>query len=151
MAEVRRYEAGDLRSARQKLAADEAELAQRGLRPTWMVWLDGVEARRTRGVEGELIVRFDTRHAGDSVQDLRVSLLLLVVKMRELVRTHEETLAQLDALEREPEPGPAGRRSRAATRLAFERRRTRIERLISEIERELDTLQQLDRTGRLRL
>jgi hypothetical protein len=154
MAEVRRYQASDLRGAEKKLAVDAAELAKRGLRPTWMVWFDGARARQPRRAEGELVVQFETLGSRTGVPPrlLRVFLISLVVKMRELVRAYEETLGQLDALA-DPAPGSEGRATArsVAKRSAFERRRRRIERMVREIEQEIETLQHLERMGQIRL
>jgi hypothetical protein len=154
MAEVRRYQASDLRSAEQKLAVDAAELAKRGLRPTWMVWFDGARAKQPRRAEGELVVQFEALSARSGVPTrlLRVFLISLVVKMRELVRAYEETLVQLDALAQESSnsEGKGGARA-TAKRIAFERRRRRIERMVREIEEEIETLQHLEHMGQVRL
>jgi len=154
MAEVRRYQAADLRGAEKKLAIDAAELAKRGLRPTWMVWFDGARARQPRRSEGELVVQFETLGSRTGVPPrlLRVFLISLVVKMRELVRAYEETLGQLDALA-DSGPSSEGRATAraAAKRSAFERRRRRIERMVREIEQEIETLQHLERMGQIRL
>jgi hypothetical protein len=154
MAEVRRYQAPDIRGAEKKLAIDAAELAKKGLRPTWMVWFDGARARRPRRAEGELVVQFDAlgSRTGIPTRLLRVFLVSLVVKMRELVRAYEETLAQLDglALEAGSSEGHGPTRT-SSKRLAFERRRRRIERMVREIEQEIETLQHLERMGQIRL
>jgi len=154
MAEVRRYQALDLRGAEKKLAVDAAELAKRGLRPTWMVWFDGARARQPRRAEGELVVQFEALGSRTGVPPrlLRVFLISLVVKMRELVRAYEETLGQLDALAN-PATSSEGRATArsAAKRSAFERRRRRIERMVREIEQEIETLQHLERMGQIRL
>jgi len=154
MAEVRRYQASDLRGAERKLAVDAAELAKRGLRPTWMVWFDGTRARQPRRTEGELVVQFDTQGSRTGVPSrlLRVFLVSLVVKMRELVRAYEDTLGQLDALVQDsPSSEEPGSARPAAKRLAFERRRRRIERMVREIEQEIEALQNLERIGQIRL
>jgi hypothetical protein len=153
MAEVRRYQASDLRGAERKLAVDAAELAKKGLRPTWMVWFDGARARRPRRAEGELVVQFDAQGARTGVPTrlLRVFLVSLVVKMRELVRAYEETLVQLDALAQESGSEGQGSTRAPAKRAAFERRRRRIERMVREIEQEIETLQHLERMGQIRL
>lgn len=154
MAEVRRYQASDLRGAEEKLAVDTAELAKRGLRPTWMVWFDGARARQPRRADGELVVQFDAQGSrmGVPTRLLRVFLVSLVVKMRELVRAYEETLAQLDALAQDAtSTQDQGSTRTTAKRVAFERRRRRIERMVREIEQEIETLQHLERMGQIRL
>ncbi|HTF33537.1 MAG TPA: hypothetical protein VK714_07540 [Myxococcota bacterium] len=154
MAEVRRYQASDIRGAERKLAVDAAELAKQGLRPTWMVWFDGARARQPRRAEGELVVQFDAlgSHTGVPPRLLRVFLVSLVVKMRELVRAYEETLVQLDSLAQDSASSEARGSSRStAKRAAFERRRRRIERMVREIEQEIETLQHLERMGQIRL
>ena len=154
MAEVRRYQASDLRGAERKLAVDAAELAKRGLRPTWMVWFDGVRARQPRRAEGELVVQFETlgSRTGVPTRLLRVFLVSLVVKMRELVRAYEETLVQLDALAQESTSAEGQGSTRSTSkRVTFERRRRRIERMVREIEQEIETLQHLERMGQIRL
>lgn len=154
MAEVRRYQASDIRGAERKLAVDAAELAKQGLRPTWMVWFDGARARQPRRAEGELVVQFDAlgSHAGVPPRLLRVFLVSLVVKMRELVRAYQETLVQLDSLAQDAASSEVRGSSRStAKRAAFERRRRRIERMVREIEQEIETLQHLERMGQIRL
>jgi hypothetical protein len=154
MAEVRRYQASDIRGAERKLAVDAAELAKQGLRPTWMVWFDGARARQPRRAEGELVVQFDALGSQTGVPPrlLRVFLVSLVVKMRELVRAYEETLVQLDSLAQDSASSEARGSSRStAKRAAFERRRRRIERMVREIEQEIETLQHLERMGQIRL
>jgi len=154
MAEVRRYQASDIRGAEKKLAIDAAELAKKGLRPTWMVWFDGARARRPRRAEGELVVQFDAlgSRTGIPTRLLRVFLVSLVVKMRELVRAYEETLAQLDGLAQEAGSAEGHGSTRTTSkRLTFERRRRRIERMVREIEQEIETLQHLERMGQIRL
>src|SRR5271166_4140253 len=151
MAEVRRYQASDLRGAERKLAVDAAELAKRGLRPTWMVWFDGVRARQPRRAEGELVVQFEALGSRTGVPT-RVFLVSLVVKMRELVRAYEETLVQLDALAQESTSAEGqGSTPSTSKRVTFERRRRRIERMVREIEQEIETLQHLERMGQIRL
>ena len=154
MAEVRRYQAADLRGAERKLAVDAAELAKRGLRPTWMVWFDGARARQPRRSEGELVVQFDALGSRTGVPPrlLRVFLVSLVVKMRELVRAYEETLVQLDTLAQDTSSSETRGSSRSPSkRVTFERRRRRIERMVREIEQEIETLQHLERMGQIRL
>ena len=72
--------------------------------------------------------------------------------MRELVRAYEETLVQLDALAQDTSTSEARGSSRPSSKRAtFERRRRRIERMVREIEQEIETLQHLERMGQIRL
>lgn len=146
MGELRRYAAGDPGGARRKLEGDADALAHRGLRPTWMVWVP-TRPGWLRRERGELWVQFDRVAAPAPARPASLRGLVgpLVWKLRQLLRMQESALAELDALEREMErdgPLPRGRarRARRQRRHVLGLRRDALERLLREVERELDRL-----------
>jgi hypothetical protein len=139
--EVRRYVAPDLRGAERQLEAELPEFAARGLRATWRVWFGAHVAARSDG-RGELIVQFDrlpeTRLALPKLPSLppeqRLSLLDLVVELRELLRLYRVALRAVVAR-------PEG----DALRAASERPLRRVESMLQTLEARLDHLQRAGR------
>lgn len=143
MAEYRRYVARDLEGARRRLEAESEELAARGLRPTWMVWVR--RRRRWLARRGELIVQFDPLPGGDAAASARAALLApLVWKARSLVRAQGDTQKRLLELG-SPRAGtePAGAAEAEHRRRELEACRRRLETLARELELELARLESL--------
>jgi hypothetical protein len=139
--EVRRYVAPDLRGAERQLEAELPEFAARGLRATWRVWFGADRAARGDG-RGELIVQFDRLpEARASLPKLpslppeqRLSLLDLVVELRELLRLYQVALRAV-----------ASRPESDALRRAGERPLRRVESMLQTLEARLDHLQRAGR------
>jgi hypothetical protein len=141
--EVRRYVAPDLRGAERQLEAELPEFAARGLRATWRVWFGAPVAARSDG-RGELIVQFDAQpeRRGTAAAKLpplatdeRLSLMSLVVELRELLRLYRVALR---ALAVHPD-ADVRLRSSADPPLR------RVESMLRTLEARLD---QIQRTGR---
>lgn len=153
MVELRRYAAPDPGAARRKLEADADALARHGLRPTWMVWVP-TRAGWLGRERGELWVQFDRVLPPTSARSasLRGLVAPLVWKLRQLLHMQEHALSELYELEREAErqgPLPRGRarRARRQRRRVLELRRAALERLLREVERELDRLSAVAEAG----
>lgn len=140
VAEYRRYVARDLERARERLRAESEDLAARGLRPTWTLWVR--KRRRWRRRRGELTVCLEPIPTGESSAAARSALLApLVWKARSLVAAQKEATRQLDALtpsEAGDEPAVEADRGRE-----LESFRRRLEVLSRELELELTRLESL--------
>jgi hypothetical protein len=145
MVEVRRYVARDARGAEGQLESDRSELACRGLRPTWRVWLEPEASGRRDGF-GELIVCFDPPPGPEPERpspigldpSARAAMLALIVDMRELLRLYRTILDELDGEPRRSATSPA-RPSVGLGRLR------RVHALLGKIESRLEDLQRLGR------
>jgi len=143
VAEYRRYVARDLEGARRRLEAESEELAARGLRPTWMVWVR--RRRRWLARRGELIVQFDPLPGGEAPASARAALLApLVWKARSLARAQGDTRQRLMALASlHAGAGPAGSPQAERRSRELEGCRRRLETLARELELELARLESL--------
>lgn len=140
MGEQRRYTAFHLERARERLRAELPELAARGLRPSWMVWLP----RRPRWLllrRGELVVQFEAVAAPRPGAGLPRILNPLLYGLREVIGLQREAIDTLEALAGEPDAPRADERTRLARRAELERRCRRLERTTREIELELKRIE----------
>ena len=131
MGERKRYPARDLVRARRKLRSDAEQMAERGLRPGWMVWLPvqrGWWGRR----RGELVVQYERVGAGSAAgEDLGPLLQPLVWRLHQLVRDQA-------AVQRTLRSGDPERRGEV------DRARRRLEVTLREVELELARLESLE-------